>query len=1287
MIKTLRFLLTWTGMFVFCISAYAASLDVPKDSLWLYLPFEGTLQGYPKERVMNFSFGDNEEEFHKGKGGASPNFVPGKSGKGLDLSPNRLLNYLLDTSDFPVEKGSLVVWLNPHEDMSPNRENFILEAQWASFELRTSMAYCTSDHKFHMGFDPRKSQVPWKGNWHLYVMTWDGGKRVVYLDGVKVYERDGVPGNKSMSPAWAFGYLPSCPGRAAGGFLNAVIDDFAVLSAPLCQKDVETLWADPSASLFSLMGSAVSVELPRKVFVRGEKIPLTFNWRADADEALVTIIDDSGKTFTLGKLNHKDVSFIIDSNLLRPGKLQIRVEPFKGEVSMGGTSVDIVLHQFRSSEFPIGVGGGINADAKTLDYLKKNHISFMTGNGPPQNFHASLDKWYSRGIAYFPNLNIITLWQNGFAFNRVKEEPYFIFDKDKKSWNVNPQTAREYLQTIVPAGGKTEDGSTSSASPFSDVAFKMMSGVIKQYLDMAGDHPGWQYVSFQDEVPLRFGSHDPLSKYKNAGWKDEWHCFAMTWKGGRREVFLDGKLVASSDGVPGLKNISQGWALGYLPGCPGRKDGGFANSVFDDFAVVSKALGKEDISKIWAGRGESFPEIAGKISLAESQIWAYWSFDGTIDPVPGKRALKSAVFRGKGTEADAVDKLLEDVSYVDGKSGKGIDLTSNVGLNYLLDTAGFPLDDGSLIFWFKPHDTLDKMKAAYPYFVAVNWAGFSVSLGMSYCTSDNGKFVKWPEVIPSFGDYSYPAIRHFEKVTGMKGPVWPVDKPEGTVFPDDEPYLKWKNTIGLVGDPTGEGFDRLYQRLAALMKEKRPDIMATNYSGGEYGYLDAVADWQYPYIWEPRLTWGGSGHGLLDFCFDRHRARQKGSERKPLWGLLGWWSVDMSKSGSDWWVKDFRLNTEIALAKGVKMLEWFAPGDKGNEGYLGTPEGRAEFEQWCAWLYENGPVLAHLEPAAKGKVAVLLSEINTAGKTRRSPNYPVPYDISFTALGIAGAEPVLVSDDTVINGKLDGFSGLVLLDNDYSAVGVWKKVNDFASTPGKTVFHDSLSALYPEKSVPLGFSFCDRGPKGALSPLGYLNGLSFQADAFRKHLSGNLLSARCKLSGSDFVASYWLEGGSADYLFLVNYNWKEPQKVNLSVSNPYGGSAVLYNFLTRREVPFESPFEIGPADWAVMVLLPQKIGGIHAEITSTGKYSISVDAGLKGADGKSLAAAVPLSVKVFSPDGEEMPYVQPTSFNVNGEWKRTIGFSELMDKAGTYRMEFHELLSGKKTFVSFNIGK
>jgi len=737
--------------------------------------------------------------------------------------------------------------------------------------------------------------------------------------------------------------------------------------------------------------------------------------------------------------------------LLKPGRYALVAELKKDGFVIGKRTEDITVRAFRAPEFPVGVGGGTAFAQPELEYLEKNHISFVTGNGPPDNFLGILDRFYRHGITCYPNLNIVSVWQPGIAVNAAKEEPYFIYDTASQRWLVNPEQVLYYLQTLVPIGKETKDGGTSSGSPFSDIAFGMMEKVMNIYMDQAGDHPGWQYVSFQDETYLRY-------------------------------VIRDG------------------------------------------------------------------------------------------------------------------------------------------------------------VVWL--------------------------------------------------GDYSYPAVEHFEKMTGMKGPVWPPDTKPGTVFPDDEPYLKWINTIGVVSDFTCEGFDRLYEKLAGVIKQRRPDIKAVNYSGGEYGYLDAVGDWQYPYIWEPGLAYTHSGLGMLDYSFDRHRSRQKDGVQKPLWALLGWWSGDMTQANIDtpWWTANFRQNTVLALAKGVKLLEWFTVGNFGRDGFLSVPEGRAEFERWTQWLHQYGPLFNHLEPPKNiDAVAFHFSETNTAGKTAKNPKMHPNYDIIYTAARIAGAEPFILTDETIMKGELNSAQALFLIANDYSYESLWKKITGFSETEGKTVFHDTSTNLFPEKSKALGFNFRERGPNtDGRSPRDYLKGLAWQARQLREILPKEMLSTRHTLSGSDYIAPYWLDGGDARYLFLINYHWEQTEKSSVKMDNPYGEDAVVYNLLTGKKASFEETVSLDAGEWAVFAILPREIGSIDVEVLG-GRINTSIYARLLDKNGKTLDVPVPLSVKIFDPDGNLLPYTQPTAMNNSGIWKANICFSPLMDAKGEYRIELKELLSGAETKSSFNL--
>ncbi len=1052
-------------IFALTTAVKAGELSGLKDNIWLYLPFDGALKGEPEEKIFEVNFGANMEDIRRKKSSVSPVFVKGKSGKAIELTGN-LLRYVYDNSDFPVKEGSLMFWFRPYNS-EIEKTGFLFHENWASFAVQMSgtriLAYYTSDHRKILIYDMKTHSDIWKGNWHFLVLNWKDEKRELYFNGKKVVEMDDVPVISSPTITFDLGFLAPGGGRKDPvGFANAAMDEVTILNRMLRADEVKTIWEEKDRSILQLTGSGLTIELPRKVFLRGEKIPVKLHYLRKGIEARISLQDENKKTYLLSTLRLPKDSFVIDTDELKPGSLRITAELIDEKVLAGmdsqevvdKTFKDITIRQFKKPEFPVGIGGHILLPEKILDYYKNNHISFITQNGPPAyGFIKSLDEAYSRGIAYYPNLNIISVWTGGFG--NLKEEPWFIYDEGKRRYVVNPERAFEYLQTLVPVEGKVEEGLTSSASPFSPVAWGMMEKKLREVMKAAGDHPGLQFVSFQDEVPLR-----------------------TTRKDG--EVYL--------------------------------------------------------------------------------------------------------------------------------------------------------------------------------------------------------------------GDYSFYALKHFEEQTGIKGPVWPPDAPEGTIFRDEEPYLKWMEVIGLPRDFTCMAFDGLYKKLASVVKEYRQDIIAVNYSGGEYGYLDMVGDWNYPYIWGPGLWGGGRGHGLLDYKFDLHRARQKVTPKKPLMALLGWWSADMSQQ-PDWWINEFRLNTVIALSKGVSGLEWFYP-KAGETGYLSNEAGRKEFERWTHWLYKYGPVFKHLRFKEGGEVGVLWSETDRAGRMRKLSGWGrISPDITYTALRIAGATPYLVTDDMVKAGVLKDYDGLVLLDVDYSSERIWDEIKRFAAS-GKKVFYDATTVLYPEGAVPLKFRYDER-TQGKVYPLSgkdypeiNMQGLVYQAEKIEEVLPETLRDKKIKLSNSDYVTPNWLYGGNGEYLFLINYNWKEGQKVDVSLKKEKG---YIYNFLTGEKVRLleedgwlKWSTDVEPGGWSVFLISPSEIGGL--KLTSSYKSPvISFSAGLKDKTGKDLSIPLPLQIKVVSPEGVSLPYTQPVSLDDTGHYKQEVKLSSLMDAPGRYRIEIEEVVTGVTAINEVNV--
>jgi hypothetical protein len=534
------------------------------------------------------------------------------------------------------------------------------------------------------------------------------------------------------------------------------------------------------------------------------------------------------------------------------------------------------------------------------------------------------------------------------------------------------------------------------------------------------------------------------------------------------------------------------------------------------------------------------------------------------------------------------------------------------------------------------------------------------------------------------GDYSEAAIEHFKRVTGLP-PAFPPTDPEGTVWPEDHPYLRWMREIGLPGnDFTNPGFEDLYYRLGQEVKKYRPDVITTNYSGGEYGKNDVVLDWNYPTIWGPEPWESGPGSGYLDYVFDRHWARQDARPRKPLWALLGWWSGDMTRQ-PEWCVADFRLQTELALAKGCKQLMWFdvgnGPAAGPESGPFSRPDLRAELERWCAFLHEKGGVFAQLEKRPYRKVAVLWSETNRAGFVARTPDKAEHY-LVFAGLRSIGASPDVITDRMIREGCLNDYEGLVLCGFSYSSTDLWKAIQDFATRGGK-VFVDTTSKLVPPGAISLGVrwdeTFAD--PQSAKhANLQRSEAVAKWAERLRPIVLPALSRPDLEVLGSDgTIGPHLLWAGETPYLFVINTDLEQPRSAVIRFKH---AGPVAYDLMTGEQAALtledgrvEVPVTLQPGAWAAYVLPPGTIEGVRLEASAAGG-AIDARVSVIGADGQRLPAALPLHVELLDPAGQGTPYDGFSSTDRTGAWAGAFRLGSLTEEAGTWRVRVTELLTG-----------
>jgi len=539
-----------------------------------------------------------------------------------------------------------------------------------------------------------------------------------------------------------------------------------------------------------------------------------------------------------------------------------------------------------------------------------------------------------------------------------------------------------------------------------------------------------------------------------------------------------------------------------------------------------------------------------------------------------------------------------------------------------------------------------------------------------------------------YGDYSKNAREFFKGKTGLN-PVFPPKEPEGTIFSDNLPYLKWKDVIGMPGDATTIALSRNYEEFTKLIHKLRTDIFTTSWSGGEYGKeVDFIMDYAYPTIWQPHPGYE-AGQARLDYIFDRHRASQKVKKLKPVWGLTGWWSDDL-EGKPDWCVDDFRLNTIMDLVKGAKGILWFTvwgskkPIERGmpGAGIFSRYDLMNECKLWADFIHKYGGMFSKFEWKPSKKVAVLLSETNYAGYLHKT-NMPRGFDRIYPAMRVAGIPVDLITDDYIKDGRLNQYKALFLFGFNYTSNSLWEKINKFSKTPGKLIFCDSSTKLVPEKAVKLNFNAFETARiKGRWGMNVLIATMNQQVKFLRENVLpylGDISDA--EITGSNFVAPFFLYSNKAKFFALVNYNIFNPQEVSVSLRNSDG---YIYDILSHKIISGNNfKVKIEKGNWHPYLIISEKINKPAGEFKiRDGKFNLKVS--VISEKGENIKAPIPVHIQFFSPEGEEVKeYEIYTAINPEtGEKNIEFPFAQLMDEKGTWRVKISELITEKSIFIT-----
>jgi len=547
-----------------------------------------------------------------------------------------------------------------------------------------------------------------------------------------------------------------------------------------------------------------------------------------------------------------------------------------------------------------------------------------------------------------------------------------------------------------------------------------------------------------------------------------------------------------------------------------------------------------------------------------------------------------------------------------------------------------------------------------------------------------------------YGDYSASARKYFTKLTGFQ-PVFPPVEPKGTIFDDTHPYFKWKDIIGMPHDASCAGLAKTHKELTEFVHSIRPDVLTTTWSGGEYGIVDVIMDYAYPSIWQPNFGYN-IGHGRIDWHKDMNRARQKVEQKKPLWGLVGWWSSDLSNQPSHC-VEDFRLNTILYLTKGVESITWFTLYQG---GIISRDDLKNEMIKWADWIYRFGPMFKKFHALPSTKVAVLLSEENIVGHIAHTGSgiHSFCANWFYPALRIANVPVDVVTDDQVKAGILDEYNALILYNFNYASRSLWNAIDKFSKTPGKIVFADNQSNLLPQNTIKIPFNALGDAPAQAIEkykniPYYGTRNMAWMAGQLREIVASKLPPPEIRVNGSDFVAPFVLYSrgkGQAKMLILINYDTTSSQSVQVVLQTE--PDTVVYEFDTGKEIGFATATQpviiwnatIKPADWKIYLLCSGRIEKVDVKADySDGECHFQIK--ILDDNNLPLKAGLPVKLELIDPNGNTVSeYMKYSAINPDdGVLKINIPRAKLMDFSGTWTARVEELITGKKCSVKFNV--
>ncbi|OGV48835.1 MAG: hypothetical protein A2017_14240 [Lentisphaerae bacterium GWF2_44_16] len=343
-----------------------------------------------------------------------------------------------------------------------------------------------------------------------------------------------------------------------------------------------------------------------------------------------------------------------------------------------------------------------------------------------------------------------------------------------------------------------------------------------------------------------------------------------------------------------------------------------------------------------------------------------------------------------------------------------------------------------------------------------------------------------------------------------------------------------------------------------------------------------------------------------------------------------------------------------------------------------------------------GPMLKDLMRRPE-KVAFLDSAASCLfGRTGNFGNANKYMADCYNTVMLAQIQPVVLYDDSIIDGTLGKFKVLIIPEGRVLLRSVYDKILSFVKSGGIVIADNSLKAEIPA-SVKFDFPTTE-----GMTALKRQQAWTDAAAALKKLLISKGFQYDITADSQDVVIARRF-GDNTTAFFIINDRKKPgeylgkygkvlddgvPQTVKVHFSPELTKEGIMYDALTRKEVKLEknsADFFLTAAGGALIVKIPEKIEKI--EVAVPGKINRKTPAEITvralGRKGSVINAAIPLKISITDSAGIENAYSGFYTLK-NGTFKLQIPLA-LNDRTGYWTIHAEELLSGISAKSCFSV--